>query len=329
MQYGKCREEKNMKEIGGYIEFEYFHGKMLHENGIKLDCGRDCLHYLIKARKIDRLCIPSFMCDAVFDLCRACGVQMDLYETGYDFKPRNLNVHKDAYLYLCNFYGQLSNSEIAEFCEKYPRIIIDNAQSYYSDPLPGTDTLYTCRKFFGVPDGGILFTEAVLDEEFEQAESFEHIVYLMGRLERNGTEFYQQNIFNNDRFDGQPVRRMSKLTENILHGLDYDYIKKRREDNFRYLHDFFGKDNRLDLTVPPGPYAYPLLIENAAPVRKKLVQEKIYIPVLWPNVREEQAADSTAYDMAENILPLPCDQRYGEKEMARMCELIQHCRETC
>lgn len=29
-----------MREIGGYIEFEHFHGLMLHEDGIKLDCGR-------------------------------------------------------------------------------------------------------------------------------------------------------------------------------------------------------------------------------------------------------------------------------------------------
>ena len=37
--------EKNgsMKEIGGYIEFEKYEGKMLHEDGILLNCGRSCL----------------------------------------------------------------------------------------------------------------------------------------------------------------------------------------------------------------------------------------------------------------------------------------------
>lgn len=315
-----------MEEIGGYIEFEYFHGKMLHENGIKLDCGRDCLHYLLKARKIKRLSMPTFMCDAVFDLCNALGVKLDCYEVGYDFKPKELSVREDSFLYLCNFYGQLKESEIAEFRERYRNIIVDNSQAYFSDPLPGVDTLYTCRKFFGVPDGGILYTSSVLDEDFEQAESFEHIVYLMGRFERNGTEFYQQNLYNNDRFDGQPIRKMSRLTENILHGLDYDYIQKKREENFRHLHHYFKDDNKLDLIIPPGPYAYPLLVNDAKPIRKKLVQETIYIPVLWPNVTETQDAESTAYDLAQNILPLPCDQRYGEKEMDRMCNLIQYYR---
>ena len=41
-----------MKEIGGYIEFEYFHGKEYHENAIKLNCGRNCLAYLIEAYKL-------------------------------------------------------------------------------------------------------------------------------------------------------------------------------------------------------------------------------------------------------------------------------------
>ena len=34
-----------MKEYGGYIEFETFHGKMLHDNAVALNCGRGALEY--------------------------------------------------------------------------------------------------------------------------------------------------------------------------------------------------------------------------------------------------------------------------------------------
>ena len=41
-----------MKEIGGYIELDDFHGKMLHENAKHLNCGRTALMYLIESRYI-------------------------------------------------------------------------------------------------------------------------------------------------------------------------------------------------------------------------------------------------------------------------------------
>ena len=312
-----------MREIGGYIEFEYFHGNMLHENGIKLDCGRSCLGYLIRARHISRIAMPSFMCDAVLDLCKDQGVQMDLYEVGYDLLPLDPAVHEDGYLYLCNYYGQLSEETVKRYREKYPRIIVDNSQAYFSEPVADTDTLYTCRKFFGVPDGGILYTTAVLNEKIEQSESHIHMGYLMGRLERTASEFYVESADNNDRFEGQPVRRMSKLTENILHGIDYTYIKERREENYNFLHECFGSMNRLNIVTPSGPYAYPLLVKDTDGVRKKLAQEGIYIPVLWPNVTKEQDKNSIGYDLAMNILPLPCDQRYDKEDMKYLCEKIK------
>ena len=44
-----------MKEIGGYIELDDFHGKMLHENAKHLNCGRTALMYLIESRNIKKL----------------------------------------------------------------------------------------------------------------------------------------------------------------------------------------------------------------------------------------------------------------------------------
>ena len=51
-----------MKEYGGYIEFETFHGKMLHENAVALNCGRNALAYLCKAKKLKKcICHISFV----------------------------------------------------------------------------------------------------------------------------------------------------------------------------------------------------------------------------------------------------------------------------
>lgn len=62
-----------MKEIGGYIEFETYHGSMLHSDGILLNCGRNCLAYLICARQIknkDALFYVQF-CDSCMQKIRS------------------------------------------------------------------------------------------------------------------------------------------------------------------------------------------------------------------------------------------------------------------
>ena len=50
-------------------------------------------------------------------------------------------------------------------------------------------------------------------------------------------------------------------------------------------------------------------------LRKKLINSKIYIPTLWPDVLELCEKDSIEYNYAQNILPIPIDQRYNDKDM--------------
>ena len=54
-----------MKEIGGYIELDRYTLPMLHENAKALNCGRNCLAYLIRARGIKKIALPYFLCDSV------------------------------------------------------------------------------------------------------------------------------------------------------------------------------------------------------------------------------------------------------------------------
>ena len=102
-----------MEEIGGYIEFEYYHGSMLHENAIALNCGRNCLAFLFKSRGIKKLKVPYFICNSIFNVCDREGVEKVYYHIGLDFKPaEDLTLGNDEWLYLVNLYGQLSNDEI-------------------------------------------------------------------------------------------------------------------------------------------------------------------------------------------------------------------------
>ena len=102
---------------------------------------------------------------------------------------------------------------------------------------------------------------------------------------------------------------MSKLTHNLLRGIDYDAVAKKREANFKFLRDAFSDVNKLKLTVPYGAFMYPLLINNGMRIRKQLQQMKIYIPTLWPNVLDECESDNIGISICRRYFAIPVDQK--------------------
>ena len=311
------------KEIGGYLELERFTGPMLHEKALALSSGRACLSYLIEQRKIRKIALPDFNCDIVEAVCRAHEVKIRFYPVGADLRPKTLQTEEDEWLYLVNFYGQLSADELQRIAACVPRLIVDNAQAYFDLPLKGVDTLYTCRKFLGVPDGGFLYTEAP-EKTLPADESRERMGFVLGRFERPAGEYFAAAAQNNDDLSMEP-KSMSELTKNLLHAVDYDRVKTKRTENFRLLHEGLGSVNCLNLRETEGAYAYPLMLPEGQKIRKKLIERKIFVPMLWPNVPEQQPADSEACRLAEQILPLPCDQRYGAEEMAFIIKAVRDC----
>lgn len=314
-----------MKEIGGYIELDNYNLPMLHENAIALNTGRNCLGYLIKTKNIKTIYLPYFLCESVINLCKNFDLKVCLYHINNIISPKNLEIDDNAFLYVVNYYGQLSNNKIIELKKKYKNIIIDNAQAYFQMPVDDVDTIYTCRKFFGVSDGAFLYTNVQLNERLEIDESYKRMNFLLGRYERTAAEFYSEYVNNNKSFANEPLKRMSKLTNNLLHGINYKEVKIKRTKNYNYLFDRLEKINKLNLKRIEGAFAYPLYIENGNELRKKLIANKIYIPTLWPNVITDELKATLEYDMALNILPLPCDQRYDEKDMEYIIGEIYKC----
>lgn len=317
-----------MREVGGYIEFEHYSKPMLHNNAIKLNCGRNALAYLIESKKIQKILFPIFMCDSCESIFKQYDVTVRRYNIDFNFRPKEIDLDDNEWLYVVNYYGQHSNEYIKSLKKKYDRIIVDNAQSYFQMPVDNVDTIYTCRKFFGVSDGALLYTDQVLKRNILYDESFERMRFLTGRFERTASEFYSEYVANNEIFDNQPIKYMSKLTENLLSSFEYDKIRKKRYENFVYLHKKLESINLLNVNIPDGPFMYPLYIEKGDEVRTLLQKKKIYVPILWPSVYDFCNEENLEYDMARNILPLPVDQRYCEETMSYICEEVFKCIKT-
>ncbi|HHX70071.1 MAG TPA: hypothetical protein GX708_18735, partial [Gallicola sp.] len=234
----------------------------------------------------------------------------------------NKRLCEGEYLYIVNYYGQLTNDKVNYLNQIYGKIILDNTHAFFQKPIDGIDTIYSCRKFFGVSDGAYLSTNSFLDEVIEIDISKDRMTHILGRFEGTASDYYSNFQENDASFKFEPLKYMSKLTKNILGAIDYEKVKEIRDENYAYLESKLKKMNKLRLITPEGAFAYPFYLENGVEIRKKLAAKKIYIPTLWPNVLEDTPESSLEYDYAANILPLPCDQRYGIEDMKYMINKI-------
>lgn len=313
-----------MKEIGGYFELENLISNEYYKDLISLNTGKNALRYLIKARTIKKLYIPYYLCDSVIDLLKFNCFDFEYYKIDSDFMPIfNKILSNDEYLFVVNYYGQIDNEKVEYLKHKYHQIILDNTQAFFQKPFAHVDTIYTCRKFFGVPDGAYLSTDIRLDEVLDTDRSKDRMTHILGRFEGFASEYYSNFQNNEDILANEPIKYMSKLTHNILGAIDYVSVCQTRNRNYAYLEKELGIYNGLKTKVPQGAFAYPFYTKNGLEIRKELAKRKIYIPILWPNVLTDTPVDCIEYDYAANILPLPCDQRYSIDDMKSMINEIK------
>ncbi len=317
-----------MREIGGYLELEDFGRAPYHTGAIELDSARSCLSYLIELRGIRSIVLPDLMCDAVAVACDRMGCSYRMYQVGEDFFPvwDNLLLADGEWLYLADYYGTLSEKAVERaIAVSNGRVIVDEVQGFFRRPWIGLDTLYTCRKFFGVPDGAYLVIRdgSRLVRKLPICRSSGRMAHVLGRCEDGGSGHYAEYLFSEDAIGANGPEVMSEVTRRLMAGIDYGRVKAVREHNFAELHRLLGEKNLLDLGEPEGPYMYPFLAHDASNVRQKLAKQGVYIPVLWPNVLRQCSVESVAYRYAKNIIPLPIDQRYDGETMHELSNALK------
>lgn len=314
---------KNVKEIGGYFGLEKLISNEYYPDLVAVNNARCALLYIIKARHYNKVYLPYFLCDSVRLVLERERIPFEEYRINRAFLPElDINTSSDEVVYIVNYYGLLCEEQLNSLKERYGNIVVDNAQAFFVRPIKGIDTLYSCRKFFGVPDGGYAYTSAEFQENIPVDVSMDRMKHVLGRFEGDCASDYYDFFNNNDEsFKEIELRLMSKLTHNILGAIDYQAAKRRREKNFLFLSNALGERNLLKVKCPPGPYAYPFYIQNGMTVKKQLAKRKIYVATLWPNVIGTGLDLET--ELTENILPLPCDQRYSEEDMQLVVDAVK------
>ena len=309
-------------EIGGYFELEENHGKDYYDEMYHFNLARTAIVSLLGALKCKKVLLPYYLCDSVILAIRAAECDIRFYNIARNFKPDSKTfVEEDEYILIVNYYGQLSNEDVIDLKDRFGRIILDNTHSYYQKPIQSVPTVYSCRKFFGLPDGAILSYDGVLPE-MKKDRSFTRMSHILGRYEDDASSHYGEMLDTAKSFYYDQPMEMSRLTRNLLNGIDYDAIGVKRKNNYLRLAEKLDKHNKIRFHLHDVPMCYPFYMDDGPSARKELAKHRIYVPAYWGNVMDENPKESIEYDYAKNILPLPCDQRYSSEDMDAVIEEV-------
>lgn len=314
-----------MKAIGGYFELETRKGEHFHKNAIWLNTARNCFEYVLRARNYRKVYVPYYTCEVMLEPIQKLGVDYEFYHINQQLEPAtspNLKPN-EAFLYT-NYFG-LKQGCVKRLASEFgSQLIVDNAQAFYAEPLTGVDTFYSARKFFGVADGAYLYTENILHHDFEKDYSYDRMSHLLKRIDLGAEAGYQDFKANDDDLIGQDIRKMSKLTESILSGIDYEEAKKIRRDNYLFLDKALNVTNQLHLVFDEDsvPMVFPYLPNNDR-LKQHLISEKIFVATYWPNVFDWCKEDDMEYLLAKQTCFLPLDQRYEKKDIQKIVETIK------
>lgn len=317
-----------MKEIGGYIEFPHYVGTEYHMYAQRLNSARYAIEYIVRTKGFKIVHLPRYLCGSVSGALRTAGFTIFPYTITDRWLPDpNLCVPDDEVIIVVNYFGQLSNSNIDALCRRYRNIIVDNTQSFFQKPVPSVDTVYSCRKYFGVPDGAYLYTDDMNGYEgLQQDYSAGRLEFLAGRYEQGAEAFYTAFHKNEEKITQSGPRKMSVFTENLLRSIDYAACIQRRKENFFVLDSHLKRHNHIQIRNQAGLFMYPLLQTDYGGLRTGLIERKIYTPKLWPTLSEPMLSGSKEMYLSENIVWLPMDQRYGTEDMEY---IIKNVKEIC
>lgn len=313
--------------VGGYLELELpLGGGEWHARALRYQSARAAFLALLCTWRPERVWLPWYVCASMVESTAQAGVPLARYAIDRTMRVLDADVRPGDWLVYVNYFG-LCDDGVEDAVTRFgaQQVIVDNSQAFFSRPADALATLYSPRKYFGVPDGGYLLTDLPMSEPAERdTDSAQHGVHLLKRLGAGAEAGYADFRAAEARLQGQVPKAMSTLTQRLLACVDYAAVREARSRNFAALHSALGSSNHFPTVGSDRP---PALCYPYGPVaqgtREALQAQRIYTPCYWPEVAADAAVPAFEASLARDMLFLPCDQRLTADQRARLIDAVQ------
>ncbi len=319
-----------MTEIGSFIGLDLEGTQEFYNNELgmaRLNSARSGIYHACRLYGCQTIYLPFYLCPSVNQFLSKHGIKTIKYYINDRFEPIDVKQEEKSAIVLVNYFGILSRTKMQGMAGRFRNVIVDNSAAFYSPPLNGCYSIYSPRKFFGVPDGCYIIGDYASRgiSDYEQDRSADTSSFLFATIEQGTNATYEKRMKNETRIDNSGPLRMSELTLCLLKNINYTKISSKRVENFKYAHFHFSKINQFDplfsFDETCVPMVYPLVVEKDD-LDKKLRDKKVYVGRLWTSVLKEVSPNSFEAMMSKFMVPLPIDQRYGRAQINDMNNYI-------
>ncbi len=319
MEYGGCLSLELTNR--GELFDQYPNAKVARFN-----CGRNAMAAVALSIRPQKVWVPYYNCAVVKETLKRYGIPIKLYSLDSNLEPILDSVGENEWVLYVNYFGVASAEKIKKIAAKYARVIFDNTQALFAEPvfLNGCFNVYSPRKFVGVADGAYVVWDNAyeINCDYPMDVSWDRAAFLMKSAELGQNAAYQESQHSKICFD-DGIKQMSILTRRMLSSIDYEAVKQKRTRNYNILYDRLALCNGI---IPPenavSPFVYPLYVVDLN-LRKRLVENKVYVSQWWLYLLDEVDEDSIEAKYTKYLVPIPLDQRYSRADIENLANVIQ------
>ena len=324
--------------------------------------GRNATYALIKSLNIENkvALLPSYTCGTVIEPFIRDNWQIIYYNINKNLEVNEQDIITKIKLYhpsmilVHSFFGINTLKNIRSRLEKIKDVLIveDITQSILSDfkKIKADYYITSLRKFFAITDGGMLI---IPSRNNNIKIKYENIPNEIVKHALKGFELkknYIENITNVEKEKFQKeyvevkklisstynIEKISKEGLKIFNNIDISKVKGIRKQNFNYLlENLRSKDDNIELIfktlrIDETPLYFPIYIKNGnrEKIQKYLASKNIFCPIIWPKSEYiKETSEETEY-IYNNILCIPCDQRYNLQDMQKIIDEINSFKST-
>jgi hypothetical protein len=315
--------------IGGYFSLECGNGRGLPLLGVatRYQSARAAMAAVLEMAKPKTVWIPHYICTAVTEMLSSKGIKTQGYALCDGFGvPSDLALEATDWLVCVDYFG-MSDTACDEAIARYgsERVLVDASQSLFHRPRLGATSVYSARKFVGVPDGGLMVSPHIVPAPTtaDESASITRSQHLLTRASGQILKGYGQFQKAEASLSSSESQAMSTLTASMLAAIDFDQVRHRRVANFNSLATALRGHGFNIPTLPHDavPLCCPVRNVDGKLMRQKLISQNIFSPTYWPDAALPKS-DKIGLALRDRTVYLPCDQRYGDREMARITRTL-------
>ena len=322
-------------------------------NIIFTNSGRGAISLLLE--EIDpinkNVLLPAYICESVIIPFLNKGYDVYYYDVNKDLSPKSISFSKlkniGVFIHM-GYFGFSTNSKLKNILSKIKDsgtiVVEDITHTLFSnfDRYNENDFyIGSLRKWFGIPSGGFLASKKDIKyRKLEEHKDFYNIrkeaLYLKSQYLKTKNPKIKKKYLNkfakaekileND----TSAYSIDELSLNIIKNINIKKLINNRRDNYIYLKNNLVNSKLIkpifdNINESICPLFFPVKIKNDRhKIRKKLIKEKIYCPIHWPISKYiDETKFKNSYEIYNVELSIPCDQRYGLKDMHRIVSVIK------